>query len=338
MDIGSGGWIEKFLCRDGQDDVERVWMNGEISISVVIPAYNAEKTLARALDSVLAQTRPPDEIIVVDDASTDCTVGLAKSYEGQGVSLLRARERRGAAAARNMGLAGAKARWIAFLDADDEWLPSKLEKQATAILANPGVTFVFCASEEFSFNGQSLGDTFRGGPVTTGSDAWKALLACNFVATPTVVARRALLVQLGGFDETLKVAEDQDMWIRLTLAGPPVYVPESLARVHIQPDSLSSWDIRDQHDHTLPMIQRHLDSLRTTLSPSEARVIMGARLNKIGLSAWAHGDLVQGLAMILRSALLGYQPLRSLATLPKVILAKSLQKTRIFKGGPRKAV
>ena len=112
-------------------------MNGEVSISVVIPASNAEATLARALESVLAQTRPPDEIIVVDDASTDCTVRLAKSYADQGVSLLRVRERRGAAAARNLGIAAAKGRWIAFLDADDEWLPAKLEKQAAAISANP---------------------------------------------------------------------------------------------------------------------------------------------------------------------------------------------------------
>ena len=313
-------------------------MIGEISISVVIPAYNAEKTLARALDSVLAQTRPSDEIIVVDDASTDRTVRLAKSYAERGVSLLHARERRGAAAARNMGIAGARGQWIAFLDADDEWLPAKLEKQTAAISATPEATFVFCASEEFSFDGQSLGDTFRGWPVTAGREAWKALLACNFVATPTVVARRALLVQLGGFDETLKVAEDQDMWIRLTLAGPPVYVPENLARVHIQPDSLSSWDLADQHAHTLPMIQRHLERLRGALSRSEARAIMGARLNKIGLSAWAHGDLAPGLAMILRSALLGYQPLRSLATVPKVMLAKFLQKTRIFKRGQGNAV
>ena len=136
-----------------------------------------------------------------------------------------------------------------------------------------------------------------------------------------------------GFDETLKVAEDQDMWIRLMLTSAPVCVPESLARVHVRPGSLSSWNFADHYAHTLPMIQRHLDSLRSTLSWSEARAIMGARLNKIGL--WAHGELAPGLAMILRSALLGYQPLRSLATVPKVILAKSLQMTGIFKGGPR---
>lgn len=95
-------------------------MKYEMSISAVIPAHNAEETPARALESVLAQARPPDETIVVDDARTDGTAGLAKSHVDRGVSLLRARERRGAAAARSMGIAGAKGGWVAFPDADDE--------------------------------------------------------------------------------------------------------------------------------------------------------------------------------------------------------------------------
>jgi glycosyltransferase involved in cell wall biosynthesis len=310
-------------------------MNGKISISAVIPARNAEATLARALESVLAQTRPPDEIIVVDDASSDGTARMARSYADQGVSLLSLRERRGAAAARNVGIAGAKGQWIAFLDADDEWLPVKLEKQAGAISANPEAPFVFCASEEFSSDGQSLGDTFRGWPVTVGSEAWKALMVCNFVQTSTVVARRALLLQLGGFDETLKVAEDQDMWIRLALAGTPVYVPESLACVHVRPNSLSTWSLADQHAYTLPMIERHLDRLRDILSRSEVRAIMGARLHKIGLTACAHGDLAPGLSLILRAALLGYRPLRSVVALVKAPVAALLRTAQQPTGHPR---
>ena len=142
-------------------------MNGKISVSAVIPAYNSEATLGRALDSVLAQTRPADEIIVVDDASTDGTASLARSYADRGVRLLSLPERRGAAAARNAGIGAAKGDWIAFLDADDEWLPAKLEKQVAAISSNRETPFVFCASEEFSPEGQSLGDTFRGWPVTS---------------------------------------------------------------------------------------------------------------------------------------------------------------------------
>ena len=305
-------------------------MSGKISVSAVIPAHNSRATLGRALDSILAQTRRPDEIIIVDDASTDSTAVLATSYVGHGAILLSQPEHRGAAAARNAGIGAANGTWIAFLDADDEWLPTKLERQVAAISVNPEASFVFCASEEFSPEGQSLGDTFRGWPVTTGSEAWRALLARNFVATPTVVASRTLLLQLGGFDDTLKVAEDQDMWIRLALASPPAYVPESLVHVHMRPESFSSWRLADQYNYTLPMIEHHLATLEGRLTRSEARAIMGARLNKIGLMACAHDNLPPGLSMILRSALLGYRPLRSLGTMAKVPLNTCLRKARLF--------
>ena len=171
---------------------------------------------------------------------------------------------------------------------------------------------------------------FAAGQLPAGSEAWKALLACNFVATPTVVARRERLLQLGGFGVTLKVAEDQDMWIRLALTGPPTYVPESLVRVHMRPESLSSWRLDDQYAYTLPMIEHHLAALGGRLTRSEARAIMGARLNKIGLTACAHGDLLRGLSITLRSVLLGYRPLRGLGAMTKAPLRVCLRKLRFF--------
>ena len=295
-------------------------MNGTISISVVIPAHDAEATLGRALDSVLAQTLRAGEIIVVDDASADSTASVAKSYADR-VTILALPNRLGAATARNAGVRAAAGDWIAFLDADDEWLPAKLERQAAALSEARDASFVFCASEEFAPDGRSLGDTFRGHPVIAGKDAWKALLAVNFVASPTVMAPRELLLRLGGFDESLKVAEDQDMWIRLALEGPPAYVPESLVRVHVRPESLSSWRLSDQYAYTLPMIERHLKALDGRLGRRQARAILGARLNRIGLTACIHGNLAAGLGMIFRSALLGYRPFRSLLALVKAPMA-----------------
>jgi GT2 family glycosyltransferase len=289
----------------------------QIPISVVIPARNAEDTLARALDSVLAQTRPPDEIVVVDDTSTDGTAGVARRYQAQGVNLIALPSQRGAAGARNAGIAAASGAWIAFLNADDEWLATKLEKQVAEIATDPGIAFVFCASHEISAAGQALGDTFGGRPVIMSDEAWKALLARNFVATPTVVAPRSLLLDLGGFDESLKVGEDQDMWIKLALTGRPAYVAESLVCVHGQPKSLSSLTLSEQHAYTLPMIERHLAQLSGRLTKTEARRIMGERLNSMGLNACAHGDLRHGLPMMLRSAFLGYRPLRSLVLAAK---------------------
>ena len=96
-------------------------------ITVVIPAHNAGEHLGRALESVLAQTRPADEILVVDDGSTDNTAEVARSY-GSAVTYLY-QDQRGAGAARNRGIEAATGDWVAFLDADDEWLPEKLAVQ-----------------------------------------------------------------------------------------------------------------------------------------------------------------------------------------------------------------
>ena len=120
------------------------------------------------------------------------------------------------------------------------------------------------------------------------------------------------------------------MWIRLALTGPPTYVPESLVRVHMRPESLSSWRLDDQYAYTLPMIEHHLAALGGRLTRSEARAIMGARLNKIGLTACAHGDLLRGLSITLRSVLLGYRPLRGLGAMTKAPLRVCLRKLRFF--------
>jgi glycosyltransferase involved in cell wall biosynthesis len=108
--------------------------------SAVIPAYNAEKHIARAIDSVLAQTRPADEIIVVDDGSIDKTPDVVRSF-GDKVIFIQ-QENAGASAARNTGINAASGDWIAFLDADDEWLPSRLELQFKHLNNYPDLVWI----------------------------------------------------------------------------------------------------------------------------------------------------------------------------------------------------
>lgn len=272
------------------------------SISVVIPARNAAATIKRALASVVSQTQAVDEIIVVDDACGDATAVVALSFAG--VRLVRLSERRGAAGARNAGIAAAKGDWIAFLDADDLWRPEKIARQAERI--GDDVSLVFCASEEFDA-GRSLGDTFRGRMVSDGALAWKNLLARNFVATPTVMAPRPLLARLG-FDESLPVGEDQDMWIRLATAGSLAYVPETLAEVHVQPASLSRYRGADLSRHVLPMVRRHVERLRHRLSGYEIRAIVAARYADAGHTALSHGDVVRAGRFFTRALIAGYRP------------------------------
>lgn len=282
-------------------------------VSVVIPARNAAGTLARAIRSVLAQSEPAYEIIVVDDASEDATRTVAETFPQ--VQLISRNKSGGAAAARNAGIRAAQSSWIAFLDADDEWLPEKLERQNR--LCRGGVSLVFCASEEFGADGVSLGDTFRGGPVDCSMGAWRSLLKTNFIATPTVIAPRRVLLEMGGFDEQFAVGEDQDMWIRLALAGRVAYVPETLARIHVQPKSLSAYRRADQAEYVLPMIERHLGRLSAGLTRMEVRTIRGERLANAGRIALANGDILQGAAYILRAGLTGHRPLHALAAIAK---------------------
>src|SRR4051812_4003511 len=145
-------------------------------ICAIIPAHNSQATLGRALASVRAQTLPVSQLVVVDDASTDATSEVAKNFEGMNVEVVRLERNVGAAAARNRGIAAANTELIAFLDADDEWLPTKLEKQATVIAANDKVSFVSCGSDLISPDGVNTGDIYRGQAVVTGDLAWKALL------------------------------------------------------------------------------------------------------------------------------------------------------------------
>ena len=286
-------------------------MSGGLKVSAVIPAYNSEGTIARALRSVFAQTRPPDEIIVVDDGSTDQTRNIVSAALSDRIRLVASPSRMGAGGARNVGIAAAGGDVIAFLDSDDEWLPTKLELQLEMLTSDRRLAFVACAARSISTEGNDLGDTYGLRRISTGSEAWKALLACNFVATPAVVAWRRHVVAAGGFDEALKIGEDQDLWIRLALAGSLGYVPESLVRVHLRADSLSSWMLDDLLAYTMPMIERHLSQQRLRLTPSDVRRIRGERLNRFGRVAYVRGDVVRGAHLIARSMMLGYQPIES---------------------------
>jgi len=242
----------------------------------------------------------------VDDGSTDSTAEIAAAF---GVRLLQ-QHHQGAAAARNAGIRVAGSPWIAFLDADDEWLPDKLARQMP-LHHGQDLVFSYCRSNEIGPDGVDRGDTFADAAPCRGDQAWRALLASNFVATPTVIAARARLVALGGFDTRLKVGEDQDMWIRLALDGAIDFADESLVRVHIRPAGLSNLRVDDELDYTWPMVMRHLAALGPRLSAAERRAIKGERLGRIGRTIYARGRLETGAGLILHAIALRNRPWRN---------------------------
>ena len=174
------------------------------TISAVIPAYNAGPYLSRTLDSVLRQTHLPDEIIVVDDGSTDNTTDVAVAY-GDRVILIQ-QENAGASVARNTGINAAKGDWIAFLDADDEWIPEKLRRQTEHLQKHPDLAWTmsnyfacFCDPEHsITVTDQGRSDALLAGRDYYG-DYFDAYRAGAVGYTGTMLIRRDALFEAGLF-------------------------------------------------------------------------------------------------------------------------------------------
>jgi glycosyltransferase involved in cell wall biosynthesis len=281
-------------------------------ISAIVPAFNAQGTIIRALDSIQAQTLPCAEVIVVDDASSDETFARVREYNKMPVKAFRLDKNAGAAGARNFGVDQASGDLIAFLDADDEWLPQKLEKQVKALEQDPAAIFVSCGSDLVSPDGRNLGNIYRGQKIVSGRAAWKTLLADNYITTPSVLVKKDAFLKAGGFNRGLKIAEDQDLWIRLAEVGSLGYVYESLVVVHERRESLSGGSFADQLNYTLPMIEGHLQRLTPQLSTAEIRNIRGRRLQRLGQLAYHRGASDKGFDFIWQAIKLGYQPLSGL--------------------------
>lgn len=212
-------------------------------VSVVIPAFNAERFLAAAIDSVLAQSVDDLEVLVVDDGSTDATPVLAREY-GPPVKHLR-QDNAGVSVARNRGIAESRAPYVAFLDADDTWLPGKLETQLTALERQP--TRKLCHSAFFVVDAElrPLGVT-RHPPRRSALE--DLLLDGTVVGCPTVLCERELIDRTGGFDATLSQCADWDMWIRLAQHTEFVYVDEPLARYRQHSSNMSADIARYERD------------------------------------------------------------------------------------------
>lgn len=208
-------------------------------ISVIIPTYNRALHLVRAIESVLAQRRPCDELIVVDDGSTDETPVLVERLAAGSVvpiHLLR-QENRGASAARNLGIRRARGELIAFLDSDDWWLPNKLALQAAAMTAQPEV-LISHTRERWFRRGQRVNQKKKHDPPH--GDIFAASLGMCVVGMSTVMARRQLFDRYGLFNEALPCCEDYDLWLRVGCREPFLLVAEPLTgKDGGRPDQLS---------------------------------------------------------------------------------------------------
>lgn len=207
-----------------------------MSLSTVIPAYNSAKYIGETLESVLTQTLPPDEVLVIDDGSTDDTGAIARSF-GRSVHVMRTRNS-GLSATRNFGAREAKSQWIAFLDADDLWQKDKLERQMAELSKQPDSDVCYTGLVELLDDGRStrLGNIR---PVAPPEKIRDALFHNTNFLSSSVVIRRSTLLASGGFDSGTAV-EDWDLWLRLLHSGTKFTAcPDPLVQYRIHPESLS---------------------------------------------------------------------------------------------------
>ncbi len=233
------------------------------TISVIIPAYNAEKYIRAAVQSVLDQTRPVHEIIIIDDGSTDGTrqaVEEIQKQRGTGMPVLRHifQQNQGPAVARNTGIKNAAGDYIAFLDSDDYWLPARLKKQMEVFRARPEAGLV--CSGRFRVDETTGRKTIDCAGSKFSNDSYRDLWTQgNYVVTSSVLARRRCLEEAGGFDEDSRLlgGEDADMWLRVAEKFQIVYVNEPLVGYLVRTSGLNRSNIQRSYEAAIFAIQKH---------------------------------------------------------------------------------
>lgn len=207
----------------------------EALVSVILPVYNREGWVGRAIESVLAQTYPAVELIVIDDGSTDATRAVLERF-GSRITVLE-QQHAGAYAARNLGLRHARGEFVAFLDSDDAWLPDRLSVQMP-LMQRAETALVFGDVAHLTADGvRTRLTSFRVAPPRRGRVAERFAWA-NFIPTSAVLVRRRCLDEAGGFPEA-PLSADYLLWFRIALAHDVDYVERVVAEYTVHDDGIS---------------------------------------------------------------------------------------------------
>jgi glycosyltransferase involved in cell wall biosynthesis len=252
-----------------------------IELSVVIPAYNAGSMLREALRSV-GDPGPTGEILVVDDGSTDGSAAIVAGAPG--VQVLT-QANRGPGAARNRGIAAARGGLVAFLDADDRWLPGR----TAALLAAAHAPTADLLVADYKVRNMERGVLREVTCPDFGAGAVPALFRHNVLATSAVAARRAAIVEAGGFREDLRFGEDWDLWLRLAERGPVAKLPGFAAEYQERKGSLAGGDVDRLHEASEAVMAAALDRRPDLYRPLERAARADLALRS-GLRAYRSGD------------------------------------------------
>lgn len=278
------------------------------AVSVIIPTFERGDLLVEALDSVAAQTFTDYEVLVIDDGSTEDIAARVAGHPARPCVIRQAHA--GPGKARNRGMAEARAPIVAFLDSDDLWLPTKLERFMAA-LATPGGPRIWYGpmspmdARRQPVRGRTK-DCYEG-------DITERLFCKSFVHVPTVVCDRAMLIDAGGFEESLPVCEDYDLWLRVSARQPFGLISEPLALRRLHGGRLSKSDMSRNVAVKARMLERFYRS--TPGAKKLDRGIAEARLARVYLAAaraaFFAGSFSEAAALCAKAREFGGSPLRA---------------------------
>lgn len=238
------------------------------TFSAIIPAYQAAEFIGDAIDSLLAQTLPPTEIIVCDDGSTDDLANALVPYRDT-ITLL-SKQNGGEASAKNTAARSASGEFVAILDADDVYFPKRLEALAELSVRRPDLD-ILTADCLVVADGRVVRRCYDGGYEFEVRDQRRGILERNFMGPGHMAVRRESLLAIGGFDENFRWATDWDCWIRMIFAGSRAgLVDEPLAEYRVRKSSLASNRLR-QFESYVAVLEKTIG--RSDLSPNERAVL-----------------------------------------------------------------
>jgi glycosyltransferase involved in cell wall biosynthesis len=218
-------------------------------ISVIIPTYNHARFLVAAIDSALSQTLKPSEVIVVDDGSTDATSALLQAFRGK-IRILR-QKNLGVAVARNRGAEMATGDYLAFLDADDVWLPRKLEMQLNRFQSEPGLGLVHCGLEQIDEDNHTLGQTLDGMEGLVANEMLLFIRSTILGGGSGAMMPRAVFQEAGKFDERLSTSADWDLYYRIARKHKIGFVPTVLLQYRLHGTNMHASVRAMEHDMLL---------------------------------------------------------------------------------------
>jgi len=260
--------------------------NGAPRVSVVIPTWNRRELVCRAIESVLAQDCAVGEIIVVDDGSSDGTGEALQRRFGTRIRY-RWQPNAGVSAARNHGLALARGRYLALLDSDDVWLPSKTRLQAAWLDAHPGYGMVVCDVARVDRNGHDI-DVLQRRRILP-EDGWASrwIMHDPVLVPASAMFRREVLDDVGGFDESLATAEDLEFHLRVARRWRIGVIAQPLVRAMRGHDGLST--LASSYDDYVAVAEHALEALRGQVDePERLRALAGVYASN------ARGVLLEG--------------------------------------------